>query len=142
MKRNFIIYGILYALIVWILKELLLLVKLNFLLWFYYASNFFILTMLIMGIFQLLAKIKFKFIRRFLKFIAGTLSIILILVTIFIHIIRFWGLREQIIIENFKIYVIEVDERWATDNVLVGKYDYINFLIRGTEVIEYYRVSK
>lgn len=64
MKKNFIVYGILYALIVWILKQLLLLVKLNFLLWFYYASNFFILVMLIIGIFQLLGKIKFKFVRR------------------------------------------------------------------------------
>ena len=63
LKKNFCIYALIYTIGIVILKLILNLFNLEFLTWFYYASIAFVFVMMIIGVFQLLLKIKKKTIK-------------------------------------------------------------------------------
>ena len=109
LKKNFCIYALIYTIGIVILKLILNLFNLEFLTWFYYASIAFVFVMMIIGVFQLLLKIKKKTIKVISIILFVMISIIISFFGVFTGLLTY---VPEYITEKNGTKVIEIQKYW------------------------------
>lgn len=133
LKKNFCIYALIYATGIFILKIILNLFNLEFMTWIYYASVAYVFVMFVIGIFQLLLKIK----KKGLKVITIIIFlIILCYVSLFGRFIFVFGYRPEVIREKDGVNVVEFQKYWdRNEKIDYYYYKYYNLFLRSKECI-------
>ena len=140
LNKLIIFYSILYLLIFLLMKTILKIFNIAFREWFVFLSIIIIAITFIIGIIQLLLKVKPKFLK-----ILSVISfiVLLLLISPFAFVISaFIYMPEHVVEKDNKKYVAYVNS-WL--DTRVEYYDYINFLLRENtiRIVEnYYNVGK
>lgn len=134
-KQNSIIFVILYGLIFYSINFILSINNIVFMNWIYYFSNGIIILGSIIGIYQLILKIKNKIKKNVFIIIMTIFSSIVICMYIYISLISYTP--EYIIIKDGKKMVADVE---GFHHTYIYYYEYINILVRkkSTVAIEHY----
>lgn len=135
LKKIIIFYSILYLLIFLIVYAVLKIFNITFRGWFFILSAMIIGLTFIIGILQLLLRIKPKFLRRLL--ILACVLLFGVLISFVLFIFAFIYMPEHVVEKDNKRYVAYVNS-WLDTDVIY--YDYINFFLMGNrkKIVEYY----
>lgn len=135
LKKIIIFYSILYLLMFLIVYAILKIFNITFRGWFFILSAMIIGLTFIIGILQLLLRIKSKILRR-LSIVACVL-LFGVLISFVLFISAFIYMPEHVVEKDNKKYVAYVNS-WLDTDVIY--YDYINFFLMGNrkKIVEYY----
>lgn len=134
LKKNFCIYALIYTIGIVILKLIFNLFNLEFLTWIYYASIVFIFLMMIIGIFQLLLKIKKKPIKVISIILFVIISIIISFFGVFAGLLTY---VPEYITEKNGTKVIEIQKYWDRNKSERKQYyKYYNIFFRSKNIID------
>lgn len=134
LKKNFCIYALIYTIGIVILKLILNLFNLEFLTWFYYASIAFVFVMMIIGVFQLLLKIKKKTIKVISIILFVMISIIISFFGVFTGLLTY---VPEYITEKNGTKVIEIQKYWDRNKSERRQYyKYYNIFFRSKKIID------
>lgn len=130
MKKNFLIYTIIYTILLLAMKYLLNLFQLEFRLWIYQISLFLISLGLVIGIVQVIRRIKEKELKVFVTIDCIFLAIPICIVAYFLFFDLF--IPEYVVIKNSEKRLAVVKDFYG---VTVHYYEYKGPLIRGKNCI-------
>lgn len=133
MKKSFsngIIYSVLYGTIFYLINFTLNKNNIQFMNWIYYLSYSIIILCFLIGIFQLLIKIKNKITRNIFLVIMTIFSGIVIFISIYVSMLAYNP--EYIIVKDNKKMVATVE---SFHHTYINYYDYINPIMKSTNVI-------
>lgn len=133
--KNGITYSVLYGIVFYLINSILNKNNIQFMSWIYYLSNSLIILSFIVGIFQLLLKIKNKIKRNVFLVIMPIFSGIVIFIYVYISMLAYSP--EYIIVKDNKKMVANVQ---GFHNTYIDYYDYINLFMKSKNNIdsEYY----
>lgn len=129
--KNGIIYSLLFGIIFYLINFTLNKNSIQFMNWIYYLLYSIIILSFMVGIFQLLLKIKNKIKRNIFLVIATIFSGIIVFIVVYFFMIAYNP--EYIIIKNNKKMVATVV---SFHHTYINYYDYINPIMKSTKVID------
>ena len=134
LRKNFCIYALIYTIGIIVLKLILNLFNLEFLTWVYYASIAFVFVMMIIGVFQLLLKIKKKTIKVISIILFVMISIIISFFGVFAGLLTY---VPEYITEKNGTKVIEIQKYWDRNKRERKQYyKYYNIFFRSKKIID------
>lgn len=128
--KNGITFSLLYGIIFYFINLILNKNNMQFMSWIYYFSYSIIILFFLIGIFQLVFKIKSKIKRNIFLIIISIFSAITISISIYVCMIAYNP--EYIIIKDNKTMVATVE---SFHHTYINYYDYINPIMKSVNVI-------